>query len=429
MEDESGSWKIRDSNNKIIARGENPNGAVWLIGLGQNGGTVIYGERVQDGDVVWYEVPLSGGASRLFLADQEVDQLYFDDRTGHLSGYRLDGEPTKRVFFNETSTQAVGKVQRAFQGFNMNLVDWTDDLNHAIVRTSGNNDSGSWFTVDVANLKADAFAYERDAIKPEHVGQISRFSYEASDGMQMDGILTLPPGKEPSNLPLVMLPHGGPHVSDNERFDWWAQAFASRGYAVFQPNFRGSTNRGPEFRRAGYGQWGRKMQSDKSDGLQALVDVGVVDPSRVCIVGASYGGYAALAGVTLQQGLYQCAVAVAPVTDIDRMYLERYRATGRERTRKVSLLEQLGPRDSWDAVSPVRHAEKADAPIMLIHGKDDTVVPYIHSLKMADALKDAGKPYGLVTLEGEDHFLSKSETRQLMLNAAVGFVEQHNPPD
>ena len=189
------------------------------------------------------------------------------------------------------------------------------------------------------------------------------------------------------------------------------------------------TNRGRSFRIAGYGEWGRKMQSDISDGLAALGDAGIVDVDRACIVGASYGGYAALAGVTLQQGIYRCAVAVAPVTDIRRMYNEDYRASGEARTTRTVLREQLGDPDLWDDVSPQRHAERADAPILLVHGRDDTVVPYTHSLRMADALDDEDKPHQLVTLEGEDHWLSLSETRQQMLTASMAFVQEHNPAD
>lgn len=146
-------------------------------------------------------------------------------------------------------------------------------------------------------------------------------------------------------------------------------------------------------------------------------------------MGASYGGYAALAGVTLQNGLYRCAVAFAPVTDLQAMYREDYRASGGQRITKKALLLQLGPMDGWSAVSPQRHADQANAPILLIHGRDDTVVPYDHSRKMADALKDAKKPHELIALDGEDHWLSSSATRQQMLEAAVRFIERHNPPD
>jgi dipeptidyl aminopeptidase/acylaminoacyl peptidase len=298
-----------------------------------------------------------------------------------------------------------------------------------LVQTSGNRDSGSWYLVDVAQLRANGVAVERLAIEPEQVGPISRVSYTAADGLELDGILTLPPGREAKNLPLIMFPHGGPGSYDSVTFDWWAQAFASRGYAVFQPNFRGSTNRDEAFQRAGYGQWGRKMQSDISDGLAELARQGIVDPKRACIVGASYGGYAALAGVTLQQGLYRCAVAVAGVSDVSMMFNTDNRESGQDRMVRRSLLEELGPRSGFDAVSPRRFAAQADAPILLIHGRDDTVVPFEQSTKMADALKDAGKPYRLVELREEDHWLSRSTTRMQMLEETMAFVQEHNPAE
>ncbi|XUU59926.1 alpha/beta hydrolase family protein [Erythrobacter sp. HA6-11] len=425
---QSGAWKIRNSGGDVIAEGRRNTGRSGLIGLGKDGASVIYYERNDAGFNKWYQVPLAGGPSVPYLDDVDVQRLYFEQATGHMIGYLTDDENPQPVFDDPAHAEAVKKVRRAFSKSDMRMINWTDDLSKMIVRTSGNFDSGSWFTVDVDNLSAKAFAYERGSIRPDQVGAISTFSYTASDGLEMDGVLTLPPGKEAKDLPVVMLPHGGPHAYDREQFHWWAQAFASRGYAVFQPNFRGSTNRSGAFRKAGYGEWGRKMQTDISDGLAALAEAGIVDPSRACIVGASYGGYAALAGVTIQQGLYRCSVAVAPVSDIGRMYKEDYRASAGQRTTKAALLEQLGPKDRWDEVSPHRHAHLADAPILLIHGKDDTVVPYIHSTKMADALKDARKPHELITLEGEDHWLSKSETRRKMLEAAVGFVEKHNPP-
>jgi dipeptidyl aminopeptidase/acylaminoacyl peptidase len=171
------------------------------------------------------------------------------------------------------------------------------------------------------------------------------------------------------------------------------------------------------------------MQSDISDGLAELARQGIVDPKRACIVGASYGGYAALAGVTLQQDLYRCAVAVAGVRDLSLMYRTDYRESGEQGLLKRSLLEELGPRDGFDAASPRRFAAQADAPILLIHGREDTVVPYDQSAKMADALKDAGKPHRLVDLGEEDHRLSRSTTRMQMLEEAVAFVQEHNPAD
>lgn len=428
INDESGRWTLKGPSGDRIAEGRNITGRIGLVGLGKDGSSAILAESGPESRR-WFEVPLAGGEQKPFLAGVAFDRLYFDDATGQLVGYLEKGAAPKPVFFDEDKKKSARMVRKAFGKLQVRMLDWTQDLNKVLVRTSGNLDSGTIYRVDVGNLRADPVAYERTAIEPSYVGKISTFTYTASDGLEMDGILTLPPGKEPENLPLVMLPHGGPHSHDTPAFDWWAQAFASRGYAVFQPNFRGSTNRSGSFRRAGYGEWGRKMQTDKSDGLAALAETGMIDAERACIVGASYGGYAALAGVTIQQGVYRCAVAVAPVSDLKDMYQQDYRATGGDRTTKKALLEQLGPRERWDAVSPLRLAEQADAPIMLIHGKDDVVVPYSHSTKMADKLKDHKKPYEMVTLEGEDHWLSLSETRKQMLAEAVRFVEQHNPAD
>lgn len=423
----NGMWALHGANGSEIVSGEKGNGRVWLVGLGSAGKTVIYGRRNDEAISEWFEVPLTGGTPQPFLKGKDIDRLYFNDLTGQLMGY-LDADEGP-VFVDPSQEASAKGIRAAFADFDVQMKDWTPDFSKVLVRTSGNQDSGSWYVVDLGTGQAEAFAYERMAIGPEEVGAISTFDYVASDGLEMDGILTLPPGREAAGLPVVLLPHGGPHSFDHEQFDWWAQAFASRGYAVFQPNFRGSTHREQSFRKAGYGEWGRKMQTDISDGLAALAEKGIVDPSRACIVGASYGGYAALAGVTLQQDIYRCAVAVAPVSDLQSMYTEDYRASGNNRLTRAALLEQLGPREGWDDVSPRRHAERAHAPIMLIHGKDDTVVPYVHSHKMADALKDAGKPYELIALEGEDHWLSLSTTRLQMLEAAVGFVEKHNPAE
>jgi acetyl esterase/lipase len=430
MNRNTGRWSIEGPNGKTLVRGEDKEGDASLVALGKDGTTVIYSVEGDNERTDWIEISLDGmGEPVVMFEDEDVTRIYIDPTNNRLIGYMLGGEVEEPVFFDPDRQSAATKVARAFSKLEYSMIDRTPDMKHMIVRTSGNGDSGTWFLVDVENLAAQGFGIERPLIAPEQVGAISVFPYVASDGLEMDGILTLPPDKPAENLPVVIFPHGGPTGQDDPEFNWWAQAFASRGYAIFQPNFRGSTNRDEDFYKAGRGEWGRKMQSDLSDGLSALAEEGIVDPSRACIMGASYGGYAALAGVTLQNGIYRCSVAVAPVSDLRLMYTSEYSESGKSRVVRQSLLEQLGPVSTLGDISPRRFADRADAPILLIHGRDDTVVPFEQSEKMADGLKDADKPYELIDLGGEDHWLSGSQTRKQMLEAAVKFIERHNPAD
>ncbi len=426
---QSGEWKIRNSQETTVGQGVQPRGGISLIALGAAGTSVFFSKREGVDDTTRiYEIPLAGGEAEERFDSDDIDRWFIDHRTGLLLGYRRSSGKDDMVFFDPKLDRHATNIKRAFADRNVRLEDWSQDFTKAIVSTNGNSDSGNWWIVDLDTLRAEQFGYAYPAVRSEDVGKISTFTYKAQDGLGLDGILTLPANGEGKNLPAIMLPHGGPSSQSRPEFHWWAQAFASRGYAVFQPNFRGSTNRDAAFRKAGEGEWGRKMQTDISDGMAALAERGIIDPRRVCIMGASYGGYAALAGVTLQQDKYRCAVSVAGVSDLSRMVRDDLRISGNNRTLKRALQTEIGKGRALAEVSPAKFANRADAPILMIHGKDDTVVLYNQSTIMADALKDAGKPYNFVTLEGEDHWLSRSETRMLMLQSSMDFILRHNPP-
>ncbi|VWX51871.1 S9 family peptidase [Novosphingobium sp. 9U] len=426
----SGRWNILNSGDRPIATGVDQTGDVDIVSLGRDGSTLIYLLRDAEGTQRYFEVPLAGGTAKEIFTDLGLARFLFDPANGRLLGYLNDDDGKQvPVLFDPAKQAAASKIYKVFAKFRTELIDWTPDFSQVLVRTSGNGDSGTFYKVDVKALKADAIGFERPLIEPEQVGPIARIAYKASDGLEMDGILTLPSGREARSLPVILMPHGGPHARDEPDFDWWAQAYASRGYAVFQPNFRGSTGRDSAFRNASANQWGRKMQTDISDGLAELARRGIVDPKRACIVGASYGGYAALAGVTLQSGIYRCAVAVAPVADLEMLYNTEVRESGYSSMTWRSLRKGLGDPKGYDAVSPRKHAANADAPVLLIHGKDDTVVPFQHSSAMAGALRAAGKPVELVVLRHEDHWLSISDTRLQMLTESLKFLQAHNPPE
>lgn len=426
----TGSWKLKaGKSGDAVASGSHPYGGVGPVSQGRTLGTVVFVLPDEDETPHWVEAPLSGGDGVELLPEERVLAPIEDSRTGLLIGYWRAAETPEPVFFDAARQAKVRTAQKAFPGLNMSLVSWNEAFDRFIVQTDGVGDSGTWWLVDLRTGKAAIIGNSYPGVREADVGPMKMVPYKAADGLEMEGVLTLPPGKEAKRLPLVVLPHGGPASRDYAEFDWWAQAFASRGYAVFQPNFRGSTGYGQAFEDASRGEWGAKMQTDISDGVAELARQGIVDPKRACIVGASYGGYAALAGVTLQQGLYRCAVSVAGVSDLSSMLNYVRDSWGRISPAVRNWKRDVGEGRELKSISPAKLGERVDAPVLLIHGKDDTVVPFDQSRAMERALKGADKPYEFVVLKEEDHWLSRGETRLQMLQAAVAFVEKHNPAD
>jgi dipeptidyl aminopeptidase/acylaminoacyl peptidase len=336
--------------------------------------------------------------------------------------------------FLEPRLKAIWPAFRAaFKGQQVKLQSWTPDFQKLILFVEGGATSGGYYLADTTMKRVDPIGVAYPKVDPRDIGPVRVIHYLAADGLKIEGYLALPPGKPEKDLPLVVLPHGGPRAHDDAGFDWWAQALVSRGYAVLKPNFRGSTGYGHDFMTAGYGEWGGKMQTDLSDGVAYLAKQGVIDPKRVCIAGASYGGYAALAGVTLQKDIYRCAVSVSGVSDLSKLMQDDILRSGEQSTivrdeKRLFAVER--PSDpKLSARSPANNGALASAPILLIHGKDDTVVPFAHSRKMAASLKAADKPHEFVVLKNEDHWMSNSATRLEMLAATVAFIEKNNPPD
>jgi dipeptidyl aminopeptidase/acylaminoacyl peptidase len=309
------------------------------------------------------------------------------------------------------------------------LVDYDAGRQKYVVLVDSPTDGPAFALVDLATKHADWIGNEYTDLHPSDVSPVVGISYRAKDGLELTGYLTTPLSKPRNNLPLVVLVHGGPAVRDEPSFDWWSQALASQGYAVLRVNYRGSGQINWALQSAGFGEWGRKMQTDLSDGVRFLASEGIVDPSRVCIVGASYGGYAALAGATLDLGIYRCAASVAGPSDLARMIQwDKARETpGDAASTQRYWTKYMGPFSNLDQISPALHAARVTIPILLVHGKDDTVVDYKQSQIMAEALAKAGKPFEFVTLQGEDHWLSRGATRLQMLQAVVRFLEKNNP--
>jgi dipeptidyl aminopeptidase/acylaminoacyl peptidase len=332
----------------------------------------------------------------------------------------------------------VAAAAKAFPGARVRLESYISGLDRMVLYTESATDSGTYWLVDIPKKSAVPIGDARPKIRAEDLGAVTKVSYQAADGLPLDGVLTLPPKSSGKGLALVVIPHGGPFTRrDDEGLDLLAQAFASRGYAVFQPNYRGTLGYGEAFRKQAEGQVGLKLQTDLSDGVAALAAKGIVDPKRVCIVGTGYGAYAAVAGVTLQQGIYRCAVGRGGIYDLPAYAsLSRTMAPSDQRQAQFRM-SAMGPTAGQDleAISPAKHGAQADAPVMLVYAEASEEGWASQSKKMEKALKQANKPVEvfmepdpakLKLKPGQTH--ADDADAKALLAATVAFVERNNPP-
>jgi dipeptidyl aminopeptidase/acylaminoacyl peptidase len=429
--DDKKSWEIRthkDNRWTLAASGTAAIDLPTMLGFNADGSAIVVGFK-ENGDTVWRPLSLKDNTWGQPLAQNAEFARVIEDRmTGRIIGGAHGVGDSQYVFFDNELQAHWNAVLRAFPNEQVRLASYSDDFSKIVITVFGEKDGFVYALYDWYGHRATVFGPVYDGLTAP--AQVKAISYPAADGLTIPGFLTLPRGTAEKSLPLIVLPHGGPAASDTFDFDWWAQAYAAQGYAVLQPNFRGSTL-DSRFVEAGFGEWGRKMQTDLSDGVRYLASQGVIDPKRVCIVGGSYGGYAALAGVSLYPGVYRCAVSVAGISDL-RLF-RRWSSAGHPGLVQRYWDRFMGTSDQHDpallAISPVEHVSSVNVPVLLIHGRDDTVVPYEQSEVMLGALKRAGKSVELVALKHEDHWLSRSETRLQMLEASVAFLKANNPPN
>lgn len=432
--DKDHSWSLHLHGSQgmtQVASGTSPIEFPSLVGFAADGASIVVKVPKDDGPV-WRSLTVSDGNWGPAEGDGKLlGRVMIDRRSARIMGGVSGDTDGPLIFFDHKLQARWESIVHAFPDARVQLVSHADDFSKVIVLVNGPKEGLVYELVDLTANRADILFDKYEGFSA--ISAVRHITYAAADQTQISAFLTLPRGRAEKGLPLVVMPHGGPAERDTADFDWWAQALAAEGYAVLQPNYRGS-DLGWSFMSAGFGQWGRKMQTDLSDGVRYLAAKGYIDPQRVCIVGASYGGYAALAGVTLDPGVYRCAVSVAGIADLRRMLIwsndnSRFRNTLALRywDRYMGV---TGPGDSRVAeISPIDHLDAVTVPVLLVHGRDDTVVPYEQSSLMLEALQHAHKSVEMVTLKAEDHWLSRGETRLQMLKACVTFLEANNPPN
>jgi dipeptidyl aminopeptidase/acylaminoacyl peptidase len=398
--------------------------AVWPMGFDEDP-NILYVRAYHQGFLAIFKVDLTDPklAKTLVYAAPERDveaSLIYSPLKKKVIGVS-EADDGAFTYWDKEYIGLQNGLKAALPDANNYILQFSRDERRYLVLSSSNTEPGTYYFGDRDAGELYPIGHKYGQLSPELLSKTRQLNYQTRDELTIDSFLTLPKGAEAKNLPTIIFPHGGPSSYDSLSFDYWAQFFANRGYAVFQMNFRGSAGYGYDFMKAGLKGWGKEMQDDIEDGTRFLIKEGISDPARICIVGASYGGYAALMGAAMTPDLYRCAVSVAGVTDIAYLL-----SSSRNYLEYKLVKEQLGSdRSALSARSPVNQADKIKVPVLLIHGDKDRVVRVKHSRDMYDELKSLGKPVEYIELENGDHQLSSNEVRLTTFKALELFLAEN----
>jgi dipeptidyl aminopeptidase/acylaminoacyl peptidase len=361
----------------------------------------------------------------IFEPDKGEVEGALTSNDGKLLGAYVSDKTTPIVWFDPALANIQANFNKSLLNSRVSIESMSADHNKMLVRVDSAETPGTlyFFDTDVGVLQK--FASVNEKIGGKKLSPTKLVQYKARDGLEIEAVLTTPKGKEAKNLPFIVMPHGGPWAHDGLNYDYWAQFIASRGYVVLQPNFRGSTGYGSAFLDKGKGQMGFAMQDDITDGVKWAVEQGIADPKRVCIVGASYGGYAAMWGIAKDPDLYRCAISISGVAAL-RREVNDFGDSLRGNLYKRQWQEMT---PDFNAVSPINAIANIKAPLMLIHGKRDVTVDHLQSEKMHRAMSKAGKQVEFVSLPLADHYFARQADRVTLLSSMERFLATHNPAD
>lgn len=347
---------------------------------------------------------------------------------GRVDGVMYEDDRPRVHWINPELEHIQAGIDRALPGKVNTILDRTSDDNRFLIWSSAADDPGSFFVYDRAARRMEGFANPYEALDGRAFAAVRPIRFRGRDGTEIPGYLTLPPGGSERNLSLVLMPHGGPFARDSWAFDPWVQFLASRGYAVLQVNFRGSTGYGRAWVERGFGQFGSGMIDDLEDGVDWLAQQGTADPHRVCIMGASYGGYAALWAPIRHPDRYRCAISFAGISDVRAIL--RYDARlfsaprySRERRRRIEGEE----RTDLSLISPLQQVARMTVPLLIAHGEQDRVVPVSQSRNLVRAMTRAGTTPESIFFPQEAHGFTKPQDSVDFLQRVEAFLAAHNP--
>ena len=384
---------------------------------------VVYGFEAQNGRDALYRISLDGSMKRelvLARSDVDVDGLIRIGRQRRVVGASYATDRRQTEFFDPELKKLGASFAKALPGHPLiSFVDASTDENKLLMFAGSDVDPGRYYLFDKKTRQMGEVLPVRPQLADVTLAVVKPVSYPAADGTMIPGYLTLPPGSDGKNLPSIVMPHGGPGSRDEWGFDWLAQFYANRGFAVLQPNFRGSTGYGDAwYRENGFKSW-KLAIGDVNDGGRWLVAQGIADLAKLGIVGWSYGGYAALQTSVLDPDLFKAIVAIAPVTD-----LEALREESREYTSFLMVDAFIGHGAHVRQGSPAQNAARIKAPVLMFHGTDDLNVGIGESRLMAAKLKNAGKSVELLEFKKLDHQLDDDTARTAVLSKSDAFLRK-----
>ncbi|MEL0633652.1 S9 family peptidase [Pseudoalteromonas carrageenovora] len=386
----------------------------------------------RDTSAIYYFNPEKNELGELIFGvpDVDVSNLMLSIKRNKLIGVRYLDEYPEVAYFDEETAQMMASLKSAFKGKFVDVTSMSKDEVLNIVYVGSDTDPGHYYLYDKEKNTLKSLVSPMEWLDKTQLSPMKPIKFNSRDGLTLRGYLTIPKGSNGKNLPLIVNPHGGPYgIRDSWGFNPAIQFFASRGYATVQVNFRGSGGYGRKFQQAGYGgKWGAEMQNDLTDAVKYLVKEGVVDPKRVCIYGASYGGYATMAGLTFTPELYKCGVNIVGVTDISLLFdsLPKHWETQRELLKK-----QIGDPDDkvlMKKMSPLYHVDKIVAPLMIVHGAKDPRVVKKHATDLRDALEDREivlTDDEWIMKDNEGHGFQKEENKIELYTKIEKFLNKH----